>query len=109
MPGLQRQFEREIHAQIDDANPETCQQFAEHAYTWLDPELMQNFLAALITGDADQHAAATAAIKSHIDKHRAEFMEFEAQRRVKALEDSRAGDPSDSMHGMVIRGMCNGG
>lgn len=105
MPGLQRQLERDISAQIDEANPETCRQYAEHAYTWLDPELMQSFLCALITGDADEHAAATAAIKAHIDKHRADFIGLEAQRRINAMEAQQlALAESSAQYGMKMRG-----
>lgn len=98
---LQQQFEQQIHAALDAGDELTQREYAEHAGNWVDRELTEALCLGVIKGcpggnwqgllatiarQAPDLAAAIRQLDEHVDKHRAEFMEEEAQRRIEANE-----------------------
>lgn len=104
-------IEQAIHEQLDARDEVTCAQFAEHCATWVEPELVLELCQALIIYQAPNwlidpirsHSPdlgrALDKLYTHIDRHRAEFIEEEAGNRLKAAEaeaDARAETDAES-------------
>lgn len=98
---LQQQFEQQIHFALDAGDESTQRDYAEHAGNWVDRELTEALCLGVIKGcpggnwlgllstierQAPALAAALRQLDQHVDRHRAEFMEEEAQRRIEANE-----------------------
>lgn len=74
-------YEQLLHAALDDNDPETLEQYAEHAADNLDADQLRELALALIKGDSTGQLLALTKIGRRIDRQRAEFMELEAMRR----------------------------
>lgn len=80
-------IEKMVHAGIDAGDCDTVEAYAEHCLDNLDSDLMRDLFEALIRNDATSRNLALIKIGARIDRQRAEFIEFEAMRLVKQLED----------------------
>lgn len=91
-------IEQAIKEQLDARDEVICAQFAEHCATWIDNALVLELCLALINYPVPEWlaerirpqspdlSAALTKLYTHIDRHRAEFIEEEAGNRLKVAE-----------------------
>lgn len=80
-------FEQQIHEALDAKDPDTLEQYAEHCMENMDSELMLELFKAIVRDDETLDRIAVLRIWGRVDKQRAEFVAFEAQRRSKADDE----------------------
>lgn len=80
-------IEQIVHAGIENGDPETLEQYVEHAVDNLDADHLRDLVLALINNDNAGKQLALMKIESRIDRQRAEFTEMEALRRARLAED----------------------
>lgn len=79
-------YAQQVHAGIDAKDPETLEQYAEHCADNFDSDHLYDLALAIVSGDDAGKALALLKIEGRIDRQRAEFIEMEAQRRVRLVE-----------------------
>lgn len=90
---FERKFEQAIHDQLEAKNPELIRGWAEHAGQWVSADLSADVCEGIILAQdnwprviatiqqiAPDLAAALSKLDTHVDRHRAEFTEEEAER-----------------------------
>lgn len=80
-------IERMVHAGIDAGDCATVEAYAEHCLDNTDQRLMLDLFEALIRNDATSRNLALIKIGARVDRQRAEFIEMEAMRLSKQLDD----------------------
>jgi hypothetical protein len=84
------EIEQLVHAALDNKDPETLEQYADHAADNMDHDHLRDLALAMIEGDDASKALALAKIEGRIDRQRAEFMELEAMRRSRLADEDKA-------------------
>lgn len=81
-------FERQVHAALDNQDEETLEQYAEHACDNFEHNHLFELALAMIKSDDAGKSLALIKIESRIDRQRAEFIELEAMRRSHGADGS---------------------
>lgn len=80
-------YEQQVHAALDELDQATLEQYAEHAVDNFDADQLRELAMSLIKNDSAGQLLALAKIGRRIDRQRVEFMEFEALRRLRLVEN----------------------
>lgn len=83
-------LKQQVRYALDQGDEEALDQYAEHAVDNFDSTQLRDLALAMIKGDSAGKHLALIKIEARIDRQRAEFIEMEAMRRVKLIEDMEA-------------------